>query len=171
LATFKSSDRIERHPIDGCFVTPDLPTEAATLLAFARCPGNHQFAILDFKTEIPVGDKVLLKVVQPATCQLSRAIPEAVQHYNQHLSNFATSHQLLQSLHQLYFKQHGDFTYAQAQRLHGLDILCSQGMWHAEKKCGKFNMGNVEYSPVVAIMHHRRWLWQKRLCNINKVGN
>jgi hypothetical protein len=33
-ATFKSGDRIGRFPIDGCFITPDLPTEAATWLAF-----------------------------------------------------------------------------------------------------------------------------------------
>jgi hypothetical protein len=51
-ATFKSGNRIGRHPIDGCFVTPDPPTEAATWLAFRRCPGNHQFALLDFKTEV-----------------------------------------------------------------------------------------------------------------------
>jgi hypothetical protein len=29
-ATFKSGDRIGHHPIDGCFVTSDLPTKATT---------------------------------------------------------------------------------------------------------------------------------------------
>jgi hypothetical protein len=64
-ATFKSGDRIGRHPIDGCFVTPDLPTEAATWMAFQRCPGDHRFAVIDFKTEALVGDHIL-KVVRPA---------------------------------------------------------------------------------------------------------
>jgi hypothetical protein len=61
-ATFKSGDCIGRHPIDGCYVTPDLSTEAATWLAFSRCPGDHRFCILDFKTDILVGDNIL-KVV------------------------------------------------------------------------------------------------------------
>jgi hypothetical protein len=71
------------------------------------------------------------------------------------------SHHLLQSLHQLYLGRTGDFTSAQAQQLQGLDTLCSQGMQYAEKKCRKFVMGKVEYSPVVASTRLRRWLWQK----------
>jgi hypothetical protein len=40
-ATFKSGNRIGRSPIDGCFVTPDLPTEAATWFSVIRCPGEQ----------------------------------------------------------------------------------------------------------------------------------
>jgi hypothetical protein len=64
-ATFKSGDRIGRYPIDGCFVTPDLPTAAATWLAFERCPGDHRFCILDFNTAVLIGENIL-KVVRPA---------------------------------------------------------------------------------------------------------
>jgi hypothetical protein len=68
-ATFKSGNQISCHPIDGCFVTTDLPTEAATWLAFERCPGDHQFSILDIKTDVLVGDNIL-KVVRPIARQL-----------------------------------------------------------------------------------------------------
>jgi hypothetical protein len=34
-------------------------------------------------------------------------------------------------------------------------------MLHAEKKCWKFAMGKVEYSPIIAETRLRRWLWQK----------
>jgi hypothetical protein len=81
--------------------------------------------------------------------------------YNQRLTAFMAFHHLLQSLHQLYSGRTGDFTPAQAQRLQGLDTLCSQGMQYAKKKCRKFAMGKVEYSPVVASTRLQRWLWQK----------
>jgi hypothetical protein len=113
-ATFKSGDRIGRHPIDGCFVTPNLPTEAATWLAFERCPGDHRFSILDFKTAVLVGENVL-KVVCPAAQRLSCAIPSAVTRYNRILSSFMLSHNMLQSLHSLYSARYGDFTPDQAQ--------------------------------------------------------
>jgi hypothetical protein len=97
-ATFKSGDRIGRHPIDGCFVTTDLLTEDATWLAFARCPGDHRFAIVDIKTDARVGDNIL-KVVRPVARRLSCSIPDAVRKYNQLLGEFATTHELLPSLH------------------------------------------------------------------------
>jgi hypothetical protein len=39
--------------------------EAATWMAFCHCPGDHRFAVLDFKTDTLVGDHIL-KVVRPA---------------------------------------------------------------------------------------------------------
>jgi hypothetical protein len=84
-----------------------------------------------------------------------------VHKYNQLLADFATSHQLLSSLHLLYSARQGDFTPVQAQRLQGPDVLRSQGMRYAEKRCRKFAMGKVEYSPVVAATRLRGWLWQK----------
>jgi hypothetical protein len=98
IATFKSGNWIGRHPIDSCFVTTDLPTEAATWLAFARCPGDHRFAIVDIKTDALVGDNIL-KVVRPVARRLSCSIPDAVRKYNQLLCEFATTHELLPSLH------------------------------------------------------------------------
>jgi hypothetical protein len=159
-ATFKSGDWIVRHPIDGCFVTPDLPTEAATWMAFQRCPGDHRFAVIDFKTDALVGDHIL-KVVRPAARRLSCAVPRAVAQYIRHLTNFVSTHQLLPRLHQLYLAREGDFTPEQAKLLQGLDVLQSQGMHYAEKRCRKFAMGNVDYSPVVADTRLCRWLWKK----------
>jgi hypothetical protein len=129
-------------------------------LAFARCPGDHRFAILDIKTDALVGDNIL-KVVRPVARRLSCSIPDAVRKYNQLLGEFATTHDLLPSLHRLYSARQGDFTPAQAECLQGLDVLRSQGMRYAEKRCRKFAMGKVEYSPVVAATRLRRWLWQK----------
>jgi hypothetical protein len=123
--------------------------ETATWLAFWRCPGDHRFAIIDFKSDVLVGDNVL-KVAQPEARRLSSSIPTAVANYNQTLSNFFITHKMLQSLHRLYAERHGNFTPEQAQQLQGLDILRSQGMRHAEKKCRKLSMGNVDYSPIVS---------------------
>jgi hypothetical protein len=34
-------------------------------------------------------------------------------------------------------------------------------MIHAEKKCRKLAMGNVDFSPEVDLAKKRRWLWQQ----------
>ena len=58
-------------------------------------------------------------------------------------------------------EREGDLTPEQADQLQGLDVLRSQGMHYAEKRCRKFAMGNVDYSPVVAETRLRRLLWRK----------
>jgi hypothetical protein len=64
-------------------------------------------------------------------------------------------------LHRLYTECDGNFILEQAECLQGLDTVCSQGMIYAKKKCWKFAMGRMEYSPFIAETHLHRWLWQK----------
>ena len=102
-------------------LSQDLPVEAATWLAFYLCPGDHRFAIIDFKTDVLVGDNVL-KVVHPAARRLSCAVPKAVTTYIQRLTTFVSTHNLLPRLHQLCMERNGDFTQEQAARLQSLDV-------------------------------------------------
>lgn len=122
----------------------DIPTDVATWLAFWRCPGNHRFALLDFRMEVLVGDNIL-KVVHPAG-----VVPQVIVKYITLLTDFTISHHSLQSLHQLHLKRQDDFMPAQAVQLQSLDTLHSQGMLYAEKHCRKLAMGCAEYLPIAA---------------------
>ena len=147
-ATFQSGDRSGRFPIDGCFITPDLNPDAATWLAVSGCPGDHRFLIMDICMEALVGEN-LFRVVRPSARRLSCTIPKAQEQYSRLLSTFFHSHKLLASLHQLYQMRQGDFTAEQLARLEGLDMLRSQGMLYAKKRCRKLAMGSIDFSPEV----------------------
>jgi hypothetical protein len=58
-------------------------------------------------------------------------------------------HKVLPKLHQLYSTREGNFTLAQQQQLESLDRVRAEGMKHAERKCRKLAMGNVDFSPEV----------------------
>jgi hypothetical protein len=68
---------------------------------------------------------------------------------------------MLPKLHALYSTQEGNFTPAQQQQLETLDRIQTEGMLHAEKKCWKLAMVNVDFSPEVDLAKKRRWLWQQ----------
>jgi hypothetical protein len=55
----------DKWPIDGVYITPDLPFDAASLLQFMTHLGHHQFlAVLDTtNSEALVGDSLLQKLI------------------------------------------------------------------------------------------------------------
>jgi hypothetical protein len=68
---------------------------------------------------------------------------------------------MLPKLHWLYVARNHAFMPAQCQQLEVLDRVPVEGMLHAEKKCCKLSMGNVDYSPEVDLAKKRCWLWQQ----------
>jgi hypothetical protein len=54
--TFKVGSRIGSIPIDAAFLTPNLPIEAGTWLAFQQGPGDHRFCILEIKWSALIGE-------------------------------------------------------------------------------------------------------------------
>jgi hypothetical protein len=142
------------------YVTPDLPVDAATWLQFMPHLGDHRFAVLDINAAALVADS-LIKIVRPAARRLSCNIPSAVAAYNDRLAQHLQRHKVLPKLHKLYSSRNGTFTGPQQQQLETLDRVRTEGMLHAEKKCRKLAMGNVDYSPEVDLAKKRRWLWQQ----------
>jgi hypothetical protein len=69
-----------RFPIDGVYVTPDLPVETATWLQFLPALGDHRFAVLDVRAQALVGENPLT-IIRPPARRLSSAISSAMQHH------------------------------------------------------------------------------------------
>jgi hypothetical protein len=159
-ASYQKGDTLGKWPIDGVYVTPNLPIDASTWLQFQPHLGDHRFAILDINSKSLVGDD-LLKVIRPQARRLSCNIPKAVSEYTKCLSEYMLRHKVLSKLHQLYSSRDGSFTPGERQQLESLDRIRAEGMIHAEQKCRKLAMGNVDFSPEVDSAKKRRWLWQQ----------
>jgi hypothetical protein len=68
---------------------------------------------------------------------------------------------MLPKLHHLYLMRNGNFTLAQRQQLETLDRVRPEGTLHAENKCQKLAMGNVDFLPEVDLAKKCRWRWQQ----------
>ena len=126
-----------------------------TWLTARHCPGDHCFVILDFHMDVLVGDHIFHVVCPPEARHLTCSVPQTVTHYITLLTSFLVAHQFFLSVHNLYSECQGRLTPTQVQRLDGLDTLRCQGMLYAEKCCWHLHMGSVDYSPIIALVHHR----------------
>jgi hypothetical protein len=50
-ASYRKGDTLGKWPIDGVYVTPNLPIDASTWLEFMLHLGDHRFAILDINAQ------------------------------------------------------------------------------------------------------------------------
>ena len=75
--TYSKGPYTGQHPIDGVYVSPDLPICAATWLQIIPALGDHRFAVIDIHAQALVGDNKI-KIVRPPARRLSSAIPSAV---------------------------------------------------------------------------------------------
>ena len=111
-ATYYKGTSIGNFPIDGVWVTPDLPVDAATWLQFLPHLGDHRFNILDINAQMLVGDN-LIKIVRPPARRLNSKLPQVEASYISHLLAHMCRHRVLSKLHQLYVARDGTFTPAQ----------------------------------------------------------
>jgi hypothetical protein len=146
--TYSKGMSVGPWPIDGVYVTPDLPIDSATWLQFIAAIGDHRFAVIDVQAQALVGDHPL-KIVRPPARRLSSALPSAMAKYTRLLTNHMSRHKVLPKLHELYLARDGDFTPAQRRALESLDRVRTEGMIYAKRNCHKLAMGNVSFSPEV----------------------
>jgi hypothetical protein len=111
-ATYAKGDSLGKWPIDGAYVTPDIPVDAATWLQFIPSLGDHRFCVLDVNAQVLVGEDVL-KIVCPQARRLACTIPSAVSAYTKQLTQHLQRHKVLNKLHHLYMTRDGSFTPAQ----------------------------------------------------------
>jgi hypothetical protein len=119
-ASYQKGDTLGKWPIDGVYVTPNLPIDASTWLNFMPHLGDHRFAVLDVNSKALVGDN-LLKVIRPQARRLSCNIPRVVSAYTHRLSAYLLRHKVLSKLHYLYSMRDGNFTPIKCQQLESLD--------------------------------------------------
>jgi hypothetical protein len=111
-ATYQKGNSLGKCPIDGVWVTPDLPLDATTWMQFLPHLSDHRFHVMDINAEALVGEH-LLKIVRPQARCLACSVPSVVAKYVKHLKAHLDRHNVLPRLHQLYVARDGDFTPSQ----------------------------------------------------------
>jgi hypothetical protein len=100
-ASYQKGDTLRKWPIDGVYVTPNLPIYASTRLHFMPHLGDHRFAVLDVNSKALVGDN-LLEVIRPQARRQSGNIPQVFSKYTHRLLAYMLQHKVLSKLHYLY---------------------------------------------------------------------
>jgi len=72
-ATFKQGTWVGRSPIDGVWMSANLPASAISFHPFSLSPGNHHAAILDIDLALLIGEPHL-SIVHPKAWHLNTPV-------------------------------------------------------------------------------------------------
>jgi hypothetical protein len=119
-ARYMKGNKLGKNPIEGVWLTDDIPSIASGWLAFHKCPGNYHIAMVDINSRVLLGDD-LLHIVHPQARRLSCQTPRAKKQYTHPLSSHFKRHKLLYHLHTIYASVHGPLTECQQCEIKSID--------------------------------------------------
>ena len=160
LSTFMQGSHWGTKPIDGIWVSQDLPVAFSSWCSFAMSPGDHRAGVIDLDLAALIGEPHQT-IIWPKACQLTCAIPSSWDAYNQLFLQSSHRHLLLPKLHALFVDSSlPTFDWNSfGPCIEALDTLKSQCMKHAEKHCQKLCMGQVPFSPDLMKFYFLQQLW------------
>ena len=137
-----------KEAIDGIWFSSDLDLISASYLPFHADLGDHRPVVADFTMESVLG-KNLKKIVPPKARRLNSKVKKIRQEYINRLENSFRAHGIYETLVRLEAKATYPVSEEVATALEKLDVLMTQLMLQAEKKCRKLRAGHYEFSPVI----------------------
>ena len=146
------------NQIDGCFGTPDVDCHHAEFLPLNSIMGDHRGIIIDIPEQVLYGEQKL-KIARPQGRRLQCSRSAIWNKYNNKLTQNLILYKVPQKIQQLCSRYY--FTHPKEGDIlqETIDRVKKESMVHAEKKCRKFGMGAVPYSPAVLIWKNRRDVW------------
>lgn len=144
--------------IDRVFVSSEVEIEKVMWLSGDYSPGDHKICLVDIKFSQILG-MPKYNATPPKARRLNSRLPRAQKKNITHLTWFLSKHQILQQLHRIWQHLGPMLSHAQKQKLSKLDTLCRKGMIHAECKCWKFCMGQVDFLPKVNCLYDLKKLY------------
>jgi len=130
--TFCRGDRVGRNPVDGCYLTPDLPEVLAGWIPTTEGPGDHRIPIVEFEEQVALGEN-MVRIVRPPARRLLCGTPKALAKYNSMVKDLMQQHKLLPKLHDIYSKSTKSLTETQATAIEEIDKVRTELM-HCAKK-------------------------------------
>ena len=109
--------------------------------------GDHRAIVLDIPFRKTLGIKKT-PICKPSARRLIN-LPNARRKYISRLEAYCKNHKLLRRSKECQKNTSYPISGSQAAELNKIDRLRRDGMLHAEKKCRKLHMGNVEFSDEV----------------------
>lgn len=143
------------RPIDAVWATPDLDIANACAMPIGFGVGDHRSFIVDFRTSSMVGTQPQ-PVKRPAARRLNTKIPRCAETYNFLLETQLERHRVVEKLSSLHLA--GGTKEQIKAGLDSIDVVTTQCMKYAEKRCRKLRSGRIPFSPEAS-------MWIKRtLC-------
>jgi hypothetical protein len=135
-----------KNPIDTILCTGGIEVVNAGYLPLGEGVGDHRPLFVDVTIASTLGVN-LPPVKKVAARRLKLQDPRIVNRYNKHLKQFFQKSSLFDKAASLQARITHPLKEAEVQEYEHLDKLRIEGMQHAEKKCRKFKMGGVPWTP------------------------
>ena len=145
--------------IDGIFTSPSLTIIKAGYLAFGEFPSNHRCLWIDFNTDSVLGFKPP-KMFKPQARRLQCSLPKVKKKWQQEYLTKLRQNNLLKRQFRLESTITGSLTKEQSQEFEAIMELRQKCISFADHKCTRLKMGNVEFSPDIAIARKEIEVWR-----------
>lgn len=144
----------------------DLHVTNAAVLPVGYRVGDHWTHIIDITQQSLIGSTGPT-IQWQQHWQLNTKLPQAVEKYNNKLTDLFESHWCLEWLHSLLIKGTDESKMQVAESLACLDTKVADCMQHAERNCQKIKNGAIVYSPKAEI-----WIWWVQIygCLLRQLG-
>jgi len=159
--TFQRGNRHGSSPIDGAWATPGVHINQAMLCAIQHSPGDHRAIVLDIHLLDTIGEP-RLTVLRPPARRLCCTIPSSAERYRTSLDSFCNKHKLDSKLNNLFrLAENPALDLSQFQNaMERFDLIKTEGMRFAEKRCRRLRMGMTQFSPALNMWRQHRELWR-----------
>lgn len=134
-------------PIDGIWATHDIQTANACVMSAGYSIGDHRLFVVDMTLLYVIGEGGP-KIQQPVARRLDTRLPGVTERYAAHYERNVIRHRLIEKLEATQLCK--DKTEALLW-MEQIDKDSGQFMTQAEKKCRKFNSGQILFLPELVI--------------------
>jgi hypothetical protein len=149
-----------RTPIDGIWASPNINIEGGGYFLFDEVfqDTDHKCLWIDV-THVTAFGHNMPAIVRPSARRLHCRDPRIVNNYLKQYEKFVTKHQLLDQVRDLEAKSTFPLTPSMQTEYETLADLRCQGVRLAERKCRKFRMGQVSFSPEIHLARTTIYAW------------
>lgn len=144
--------------IDAIFATPDITATQGGYLEFKKFPTDHRAIWCDISYQEIFGH-IPPNIIQPTRRRLQCEDPRVVNQFCETYLHLVEKNDLLNKALKLNNSIKGPLTQNQQKMFESIDKQRVACVLKAEKKCRKFKMGGVEYSPKMQHQRDRISLW------------
>ena len=156
------SRNFRNKPIDGCYISPNLPIERGGFLPFKEGIGDHRILYIDINIDTWLEGE-MYKIVPLQVRKLQCGDIRIVKKYQNELKKLLEHRDIFNRVNTLYASFQTPLTEAQELEFERIDRYVTESCLKAEKRCRKVRAGKVPFSPIVDTAAKTIYLWSSVL--------
>ena len=162
----RTHTRSKDSPIDCIFASAQISCAIGGFLSFGKLDGDHRGLWVDIPKMILLGCNIPPHT-HPGARRLKLHDPRTVDRYLELLHDYMCTRNIYHRMNHLHSVTVYPLPLAMADQYERLDDEICECMDLAEKKCRKFRMGAVKFSPTYKAAVQTVELWKRRLAHRN----